>query len=451
MASREHVNVYLPVIISAGLYILMGYFTPREDSFLLLTAYGLLFITYSWLLYKSRPCSVPHFILVGILFRMLLLFSLPSLSDDIYRFVWDGRLLLEGINPFDKVPSAYALANAYPAKLDAHLFSLLNSPDYFTIYPPFAQFVFWLSVLLSPDSILGSAVVMRLMIIFAEAGTIYFLLKLADHYNVPRKNVLLYVLNPLVILELTGNLHFEAFMIFFLVAAIYYFQQNKLFQSAGLYAVAIASKLIPLIFLPIWLRRVKPVRWLKFYTLIAIFVILTFLPLLGSGLWEGMGSSISLYFQKFEFNASVYYLIREIGLWIKGYNIIADAGPYLGIATFLLIILFALVKYDIKLPQALLWVLLIYFLLATTVHPWYVTTLVAVSVLTPYRFAVLWSFLIFFTYFGYHEGGYRENLWLVGIEYAILIVYILYEIYTKKNKKAGTGMDKSNDTCTVAS
>ena len=163
-----------------------------------------------------------------------------------------------------------------------------------------------------------------------------------------------------------------------------------------------------------------------------------FWPLYEPALVDGMTASISLYFQKFEFNAGIYYLIREIGYYIKGYNIIGMAGPWLSMFTFLLIVCIALLSNPRKdsTPSVWLWILFVYFAFATIVHPWYATSLVALSVLTRYRFPILWSALIFLSYIGYSETGFEENMLIVSIEYGLLFLFIAYEIYqTLRQKK----------------
>jgi len=431
MGKSERLSLYLLIAVSAALYIFIGYFLERSESTLLISAYVLLFGCYLWLIYKAVACSTVHFIFVGLAFRLLLLLAMPNLSDDIFRFIWDGKLLGAGIDPFAELPATYMEQGDLPAGLTEGLFEKLNSPNYFTIYPPVAQFIFFLSTEFSPQSVLGSAIIMRLLIILAEVGTLFYLSKLILIYKAPKTNILWYALNPLVILELTGNLHFEAFMIFFLVAAIFFFIKSKLVKSALFFALAVAAKLIPLMFLPVMLRRMKWKSLLRFYGFTALFIVLLFAPLLTTGLIEGMGSSISLYFQKFEFNASLYYIIREIGYAVKGYNVIGAVGPYMALVLFVSVMGFSLIKYKLSIPKTILVILMLYLGLATTVHPWYVTTLLAISVLTRYKFVMIWTFFIFLTYIGYTQTGYKENLWFVAIEYVVVIVYMLYEIFQK--------------------
>src|SRR5690606_31776628 len=79
-----------------------------------------------------------------------------------------------------------------------------------------------------------------------------------------------------------------------------------------------------------------------------------------------------------------------------------------------------------------LWIYGIYLLFTTTLHPWYVLPLLVFSVFTNYRFAALWSFMIFFTYAGYSSKGYTENLWIVFVEYFLVIIYFAFEFIRPK-------------------
>ena len=432
---RSNLQLLVFTLISTIAYILLGYFTPREQTIQLFALYTCLFACYMAVFYTSEEYQIKQYLVVSIGLRLLFLLAIPLLSDDIYRFIWDGRLLANGISPFAALPIDYLNNNHDIAGIDSSLFYLLNSPKYFTVYPPLSQFIFWLSALISPNDILGSIVVIRSLIILAELGSIVLITKLLKHYQLPQKNVLLYCLNPLVIIELTGNLHFEAFVILFSLLAVYLIIKNKKTVSGLSWALAIGFKLIPLIFLPLFIRRLSLKNQSILYFTIAITCVLLFLPLYDSALINGLSSSLTLYFQKFEFNASIYYLLRSLGYWFKGYNIIADLGPSLAIVTLISVVIYSLSSKQkrVALPEAMMWSLLIYLSFATTVHPWYITTLVVLSIFSKYRFSILWSSLIFLTYSGYSSTGYSEPTYLVILEYSFLAAYIGYEIFLHKN------------------
>ena len=145
---------------------------------------------------------------------------------------------------------------------------------------------------------------------------------------------------------------------------------------------------------------------------------------------KAMTSSLGLYFQKFEYNASIYYVIREIGYMIYGFNIIEQSGFILAIFSFIFIVAFTIfeasMKFRLTLSMLILWT--IYLFMATTVHPWYVIPLISLSIFTPYKYAIVWSLLIFFTYSNYQQDGFNEYLWIVTLEYLTLVAVIIWEM-----------------------
>ena len=99
-------------------------------------------------------------------------------------------------------------------------------------------------------------------------------------------------------------------------------------------------------------------------------------------------------------------------------------------ATFVSIIIYSLAaKKSGDWPRQMVWVWLLYLLFATTVHPWYAIPLLAVSVFSNVRFPFLWSYLIFLTYINYSGGEYQDRIDVVMIEYGILAVFVLLEIF----------------------
>ncbi len=429
----ERYSTYLLLLLSLLLYITLTYFTARPWSTILIAQYGALFLCF--LLVCKKDGDPKLLFGAAILFRIALLFAVPNLSDDFYRFIWDGRLINNGINPFSEQP-LYFLENPSlaPSNINQELYNKLNSNN-FTIYPPVLQGVFWVATFLFPTNIYGSVVIMKLFILAAEIGSLLLLKKLLQIFKRPSGDLIFYSLNPLIILEFMGNIHFEAFMVFFLLLSIYLIHLGKSKLGAGAFALAVASKLNPLIFLPLLFKRLGWVGNLVFSSIVGVLTLILFTPLLGIDLYNGLSNSISLYFEKFEFNASIYYLVREVGYWIKGYNVIQIVGSYLALSTFILILSFSAWEWRRKVstPVAFLFVYFIYMAFATIVHPWYITPLIAFCVLTPFRFPLLWSFLIFFTYLGYGFKGYSENLLIVSIEYLVLLSFIIWEV--RQNRK----------------
>jgi len=412
------------------LLITITYFTERHESILLLSQFTLLCAGYCWIYFQKADWDFKQIIWLAISFRALLLLATPNLSEDVFRFIWDGRLWLERLDAYAHLPSELIKNNALVSK---ELFKLLNSPGYYTIYPPINQLIFIIAA--SVSSLKGSIILIRLFIIAAEIISLVILKNLIQERNGKAKYLLLYALNPLVILELTGNLHFEAFVICFLLLAVYYFSFNANLKSAVSLGLAISFKIIPIIWLASFFKKLKFKHYIIFCLLALGTAIITFLPLLQTSIFRGGGASAKLYFQNFEFNASFYYLVREVGYWIKGYNIIQTAGPIISLTGFALIGLYNLIiSKKASIAERALWSWFIYCLFATTIHPWYILPMVGLSTLTNYKFPILWSFLIFFTYLGYSANGFSENLWITAIEYISVIGFAVFEI-SKRLKK----------------
>ncbi len=444
--ARQKALDYSLVAISFCLYTCLGFIVKRHETVPLLAAYLLVFVIYLFIIRRSEENQITFWLYASVLFRFLLLFSVPNLSDDFYRFIWDGRLWESGYHPFAEIPSYYIKHGIKVEGINEELFQQLNSPDYFTIYPPVAQFIFWISVKLSPQSIAGSLVIMKSIVFLCEIGSIIVIKKLLDHFSLGKTRVLYYALNPLVIIELTGNVHLEGVMIFFLLTSVLLLAKQKPVGSAMAFAVAVCVKLLPLMFLP----AVFPVQgWKKalvFWAATGATCLLLFVPLWDYEIVKGFQDSVAYYFSKFEFNASIYYIVRAWGNWYYGYNIIGSAGWKLGLISFLFIMILSMrpwwsqklqgassAEKNALLLETLLFVLLIYFLFTTTLHPWYITTMIAISVFTGFRFSILWSALIFLTYAGYSREAFVENLWFTAVEYTAVMGYLAYEIWRRKH------------------
>lgn len=371
-------------------------------------------------------------IAAGIIFRVALLFCLPNLSDDFYRFVWDGRMLHLGINPFAELPSEFmARVGQVGGEAWMDLYPFLNSQDYYSVYPPVLQGAFYIATGIADGDLLGSIVVLKAMILLAEIGTIYLLHRIVSRFDWNRKLVLFYALNPLVISELTGNLHFEAFMIVFLLAAIWMLMTKGIVPAAFFLSLSIASKLLPVLIFPYLIRRMKFIRLVAFGALTGLLTVGLFALFFDLESVQHFRSSIELYFQKFEFNNGIYYGLRYF-LGENGYLV----NRYLPLVV-VIVLLYAAWRERSRiwmgLPAMLLFALTVYQLSAGVVHPWYLTPLVALCVLTPYRYAVLWSFLIVFSYMAYYLPGYEQKTWYLWLEYVILLGYIAYEWSFKRS------------------
>jgi uncharacterized membrane protein len=263
-------------------------------------------------------------------------------------------------------------------------------------------------------------------------------------------------LNPFIIIELTGNLHFEGVMIFFLVWSLYLLHIGKWAWAGILLALSISVKLIPLIFLPLFfqwfLKRensktkeastlLNLIKLISFYAITIGITLLLFAPFYSSEFINNYSKTVALWFQTFEFNASIYYVARSIGYAFRGYNEIAIIGKITSIVVVLFVIGLTIFRKNISTKQlitAMLLGLSFYYFTATTVHPWYIATLLILSIFTKYRFPLVWSFVIILSYLAYinlNKADKSENLWIIALEYFVVYGVFIWEVFIKKAPK----------------
>ena len=435
-------------------YFYLGYFVTRDLEWPLMLGFGSLFILYAGLFIPSfkqglfrYKKSFRYLLYLAIGLRGILLFTTPNLSDDYFRFVWDGNGIVNGVNPFESKPSEIIFKeNAHDNFLKNEVVEGrsetfpggMNSKDYYSVYPPFNQLVFATASYLAGDNVPLNVFFIRFFIFLFEVGTLFLLVALLKLFDLSKENVFIYAFNPLVIVELTQNLHFEGVTIFFALAAIYLLIKQQYVVAGIVYALAITTKLVPLLFLPLFLFKVPFKKLLVFYSVVGLSVLLFFTPFIGVDLIETFGASIRLYFKTFEFNASIYYLLREVGYWNVGYNTIHVIGKYtplVVVGSVLILIVFNYRNKELKnVFKLIVWSLIIYYSLASIVHPWYAIYVLAFAVFSNYRFPIVWSCVIVLSYLAYRDIGLvQESFLVVFIEYSLVFLAIVLDLY--RNRK----------------
>jgi alpha-1,6-mannosyltransferase len=465
----------------------------RTNSVVLLLCFAVQFGAYFYILYQKNTENLRKNLLFAVFLHFCLVFTLPNLSDDVYRFLWDGTLWHEGLHPLAATPTQILAMShrAFASNIFIQLYPQLNSPDYFTVYPSVCQAAFWVATACgrafahdADTNIYVSIIALKMLLAFAECGTLWLMLRLLQLLRLSPNKVLLYALNPLVLHEICGNAHCEGFMILGLVASFFVLLKNEksaktLIFAAFLFALSVHAKLLPLLFLPLLFVlisyknsiRAKFSESIKFIFFTDFFIILLSLPLLNADFVGHFGESLNLYFQKFEYNASVYYLLRAAGFWLKGYNWIAVVGP---VTAILGLVLMAGVAFRFFIQQknavyintepsslqnsevqnnvarsnearinestkhfffkSVLFTISIYLSCTTILHPWYLVLPIFLSVFTNFKYPIVWSALIFLTYINYAHTPFYESTWVLCIEYGILWLFSGFEYYKNKNK-----------------
>ena len=424
-------TLYTLLLLSLFGYILMGYFIERSNFALLASVYTCLFILSYFIRREGANYQFKILLISGLIFRCCLLFSLPALSDDFYRFVWDGRIQQLGVNPFDFKPSQ--LITQLKDPLLSQIYPYLNSPNYYSVYPQFCQTIFRVTSFIGGESLLLTVISLKSIIFLSEIGSIFLLKILLAQRSNSQSLRLIYILNPLVIIELSGNIHFEAFMIFFILLLAYLISRFKFFTAAGALSLAIQAKLLPIITIPLLMKRLGIKNNIYYGGFCLLFTLITsFLSLNNMDRIKHFAESLMLYYGTFEFNGSIYLLFRTIGWWILGYNPINIVSKIMIVLSLLGMILIYYKKTEFL--KGTFWLLICYHIFAAIVHPWYLTPLIALTPFVRFRFALLWSSLIPLSYFTYSKLPYNENYWLVAIEYLLVLLFFLKELMKPKSE-----------------
>jgi len=271
---------------------------------------------------KGKLALSPSTILCfALFFRLLFLFRLPELSDDIYRYLWDGLQVLHGNNPYAAAPFDVRPFD----NISASLLAKINHPRLVTIYPPFAQIVFAAGAAIS-HSIIGFKVLMVIL----DLGTCALLCKILPRMNLPAGRAIPYAWHPLPIIEIAGSGHVDGVGILLFLLAIYVLlpkparddaaqdyhrlpsimapQYAKPLLAGTVFALAILVKFIPLIYLPaLLMATVNPLTFGLGFLTAALLIALPFTPDL-----THIFTTLSIYLQNWEFSNFAFRLLRNL-------------------------------------------------------------------------------------------------------------------------------------------
>lgn len=334
-------------------------------------------------------CPTLLILAVALLVRLFFVAGPPQLSDDLYRYLWDGQQLRQGINPYAAAPAAVPVSGEQQA-----LRGLINHPELVTIYPPAAQLLFAAGTLFG-----GGAAGFKLFLVLLDLLLCLVLLRLLAALHRPPWPAILYAWNPLPILEIAGSGHIDGaaallvlLSMLLLVKARQAAAPQALTTSAagGLFAAAVLVKLLPLIFLPGLLLLCR--RSLRFFLagffIVTLLLCLPFLPQLRNGL-----ETLDLYLHNWEFAGLAFRTLRDLfsgktaRVLLGGLFCLAAARVYLR----------AWRRRTVAAAlQANYAVVLIFLLLTTTLHPWYALYLAALLPVAggPAGLVLCWAVLL---------------------------------------------------------
>ncbi|MYA64032.1 MAG: DUF2029 domain-containing protein [Gemmatimonadetes bacterium] len=337
---------------------------------------------------------------VGILARLVLLPLAPELSDDIYRYLWDGHVLREGVNPYAHPPGHEALA---AIRTEWH--GEINHPHVSTIYPPLAQVLFGL-VNLAGGTILAA----KLVWLCFDLGCAVLLQGIAARTGRnPARVLVWYLWSPLLIVETAWSAHFDAVGLFFLTAVIRVAAWKRPTALGAVLGLAALVKFAPTAALPPLARRYGLRTLVAFIAVCAIL----YLPFAGAGV-SALTAGLRTYARHWSANEGAFSLVLHL------------AGDPVRARVAVSVLVLAVAGYAtwrrFSVERALLWILGAGLLLSPTVHPWYVLWVLPMAALrghAPFLLAGGLAFLGYWGLAGYEATGVwpqpgwnRAAMWL---------------------------------------
>ena len=210
---------------------------------------ALLYLAAVWLNLRSsqsRPVLIIALVFAT-LFRLSILFSTPYLSDDIYRYIWDGRVQAAGVNPYRYIPADQSLAHLRDENIYPKINRRESAP---TMYPPVAEGVWFLTTRVSE-----SVTWMKVTMIGFEAIAVWAIMQLLGSFGMARQRILIYAWHPLAVWEFAGSGHFDAIVIAFVALALLAHRRNAAAMTGVALACATLVKFFPAVLFPALYKR----------------------------------------------------------------------------------------------------------------------------------------------------------------------------------------------------
>lgn len=430
----------------ALLLVLLGYDTLRIENAKvqwlfagLFAAYGL----YAWLNATLKPSTWKGIFIAGLLLRLVLFVQQPNLSDDYLRYTWDGHLQSEGYDPLKITPEHYAALHPEDSVTTKIMEQneqgiRLNSRRFYSVYPTPYQLIFYAADAWGNDPNGHNLWIIRSFLLVFECLTFWVFWKLLSAMEKPAHRIALYWLNPLVIVEFVGNLHFDGIALFFMLLSMLYLVRDRWLPSALALGLAIATRINPIFMAVVASRNWELKRWLLWSAVSGLCALLVAFVYFDLHNIYYVRWSYRLYLYAFHFNSSVLNASRGL-FGPEAMEFLMGIFPKV---IFLSILLLNFLRRKWQLSERIILAYSIYFMLGTTVHPWYILILLPFALLSDWKFPLVWTYLIVWTYSFYQIDAVRQIGWVVGLEYGLLAAVVYYDLRQVIRRPATENLSK---------
>ncbi|MFQ5595711.1 MAG: hypothetical protein ACE5HA_16315 [Anaerolineae bacterium] len=366
----------------------LTHFTRQGHNYLLLffVAFAFYLVATALILRRSASPTILRLLTIAVfavLFRIPLWFTTPTLSTDVWRYLWDGRLINHAVNPYAfrvDAPALDSLATPSRQRVD-HAWMA-------TPYPPASELTFATVYRLAPEN----PTAMQIAFTLFDLATSVVIVRLLRRLHIPEDRVLIYAWNPLIVVEFAHSAHVESFMTLWGMLAIYWLIAGHRTRSAVALALATLTKFVPALLLPVFVRRWGVRRTLLYGGLVG----LALAPFLGAGLGIGGGvqgtgifGALRVYATRWKTNDGLFFwFVRALDGRLNDPLMAAKVAILLTLLLLSLTVLLRDGEGEQRVIGSAVLLLSAYLLLTPAMFPWYLTWLIALLPLLPLRRSV---------------------------------------------------------------
>jgi hypothetical protein len=415
-------------IVGCGLVLLVSLVTAsrldaRADSETFVLLIGMAGIAYIAALFivsrglRSRRLLVVC-LLLAVSWRVAIIPAAPLLSDDVYRYLWDGRVQRFGYNPYESTPNDPELAHLhgeYTRRIDP------SSAALPTIYPPAAELFFR-----AVNSLSDSVIALVIAVVVCDLFTILLLWYWLTTTGRSPWWVLAYAWHPLVAIEGAGGGHIDLVGTFLVVAAGFALSRHRRLIAASVLAAAFAVKFLPIVLTPLFWKRVN----LKDGVAALGLVGLVYLPFLDTGFSLPVGS-LGTYLASWRFNGPIFGILAP--------RIGALTVSVIAVTVGLVVAAVARKTMTVDDPSAWAWPMAASLLLMPVVYPWYLVWLTPFLITRRVWPLTAWTLVSILTYVVWSSQlagtGWVLPDWVVAVEYGLIVVVALW-VWSRGTERA---------------
>jgi hypothetical protein len=386
--------------ISYVLFLLSYFFIKRNEE----NDISFLKIKLPWLI-----------IIFGLLYRVTLIPSATSTSEDVYRYIWDGKVLVNGFNPLVVPPDDPQLEYLRDEVYDKIVYKHIPS-----IYPPLSQMAFAAAYYFSGNSLLG----FKTLFLVCEVLMLIFLLKLLDLKKINPGFIILYAWLPLPVMEYFVNAHLDPFGIMLLIVSLYYIERGNYLKGSVFLALSSLARLYPVFLIPLLFRKIGFKKSIYFIIAFSVVMIIFYLPFLSGDFL--VFDALSRYLGRWEFNGSIYNLLKSI---------YSDGEPARIICGICFLVSTLVISFRYKdFLKATFAIFLSLIIFSSTLYPWYLGWAAALNPFAGFYSLLGLSFTINFSNVTPMGEVWQEYTWVLLLEYFPFFVLLGYDMVRLKRE-----------------